>query len=170
MAQGEIVCIPFSSSCVRCIWGSVSVLFLHVFARAHCCGMGLHVPEAPFTRLEQQDITCRIRALVNGYTEPWGIDVSGIEIRDINVPSSMQRVMAAVAEATREGEAKVVTAKADLEASHTFVEAAEVLGRHPAALQLRYFQTLQEIASERTSTIILPTEVQGIFRELTGKK
>jgi len=112
------------------------------------------------------EITQRSREIVGHYTEPWGIEVHGIEIRDINVPPAMQRVMAAVAEAEREGQAKVVSAKADLQAAKVFAEAADVLGSNPAALQLRYFQTLTEIASEKSSTIIVPSEVTSMFRGL----
>lgn len=117
-----------------------------------------------FTHRSQ--VSQRVKELVGGYAADWGVEVRGIEIRDIHVPPAMQRVMAAVAEAEREGQAKVVSAKADLQASHTFAEAAEVLGRNPVALQLRYFQTLQEMASEKTSTIIVPTEVTSMFRGL----
>jgi len=76
--------------------------------------------------------------------------------------------MAAVAEASREGEAKVVMAQAELRASETFAKAAEVIGKNPVALQLRYFQTLTEIASEKSSTIIVPSEVTNMFRGLNS--
>eukprot|EP00669_Euglena_mutabilis_P011169 TRINITY_DN5832_c0_g1_i1.p1 TRINITY_DN5832_c0_g1~~TRINITY_DN5832_c0_g1_i1.p1 ORF type:complete len:370 (+),score=99.30 TRINITY_DN5832_c0_g1_i1:22-1110(+) len=113
------------------------------------------------------EITQRSREIVGHYTEPWGIEVHGIEIRDINVPPAMQRVMAAVAEAEREGQAKVVSAKADLQAAKVFAEAADVLGTNPAALQLRYFQTLTEIASEKSSTIIVPSEVTMMVEDFS---
>eukprot|EP00668_Euglena_longa_P032007 GGOE01041287.1.p1 GENE.GGOE01041287.1~~GGOE01041287.1.p1 ORF type:complete len:304 (+),score=102.41 GGOE01041287.1:83-913(+) len=114
----------------------------------------------------RSNISRRVRELVSHYTSEWGIHVEGVEIRDINVPPAMQRVMAAVAEAEREGQAKVVSAEADLRASSTFAEAATVLSSNPVALQLRYFQTLQEIASEKSTTIIVPTEVTSMFRGL----
>jgi len=114
----------------------------------------------------RERINKRTTELMDQHTEEWGIQIQALEIRDIKIPDTMERVMAAVAEATREGEAKVVTAQAELKAAKTFSEAAEIIGKNPVALQLRYFQTLSEIASEKSSTIIVPSEVTNMFRGL----
>jgi len=113
-------------------------------------------------------INQRVTELLDEHTETWGIQIQALELRDIKIPDNMERVMAAVAEASREGEAKVVTAQAELKAAKTISEAAEIIGKNPVALQLRYFQTLTEIASEKSSTIIVPSEVTNMFRGLSS--
>lgn len=112
------------------------------------------------------EITKKTTKLLDKHTSHWGIHVSGLEIRDIRIPDSMQRVMAIAAEAKREGEAAVIMAQAEYRAAETYVKAAKVMSGNPIALQLRYFQTLKEIAAEHNSTILVPSEVTNMFRGL----
>jgi len=114
------------------------------------------------------EITKKTTKLLDKHTSNWGIHVSGLEIRDIRIPDSMQRVMAIAAEAKREGEAAVIMAQAEYKASETYVKAAQVMSQNPISLQLRYFQTLKEIAAEQNSTIMVPSEVTNMFRGLSG--
>lgn len=111
----------------------------------------------------RQKIVSRLTQLIDEETELWGVKVSNVEMKDISIPASMTRVMAAVAEAQREGAAKVITAEAELRAASTLAEAADILATNPLTIQLRYFQTLSEVASDRTSTIILPSDISGIM-------
>jgi regulator of protease activity HflC (stomatin/prohibitin superfamily) len=108
-------------------------------------------------------IVSRLTQLIDEETELWGVKVSNVEMKDISIPDSMKRVMAAVAEAQREGAAKVITAEAELRASTTLAEAADIMATNPLTIQLRYFQTLSEVSSERSSTIILPADISGIM-------
>lgn len=89
-------------------------------------------------------------------TEPWGVQVQVVEIKDVEIPEAMQRAMAREAEAERERRAKVISAHGELQASDELSQAAEVLGRHPAALQLRYLQTLLELGADQNSTVVFP--------------
>jgi len=115
----------------------------------------------------RQKIIARVTELIDQYTEEWGIHIQALEIRDIRVPQDMERLMAAAAEAQREGEAKVVMAAAELQAAETYLQAANVLSDSPGALQLRYFQTLSEIAVEKNNTILIPSEITNMFRPLS---
>src|SRR5437868_9153039 len=97
-----------------------------------------------------------LQTIIDEHTERWGVKVTAVEIKDIELPASMQRAMAKQAEAEREKRAKVIHAEGELQASTQLAQAAEVIGSQPAALQLRYLQTLTEIAVEKNSTIIFP--------------
>jgi regulator of protease activity HflC (stomatin/prohibitin superfamily) len=92
-------------------------------------------------------------------TEPWGIKVKRVEIKHVDLPQEMQRAMAKQAEAERERRAKVINAEGEFQASHRLAEAATVIGDHPMALQLRYLQTLTEVASENNSTTLFPIPI-----------
>jgi len=115
---------------------------------------------------DRSEITKKTTLLLDKHTKHWGIHVHGLEIRDIRIPDSMQRVMAIAAEAKREGQAAVIMAEAELVAAETYMKAAIVMGGNPIAMQLRYFQTLKEIAADQNSTIIVPSEVTNMFRGL----
>jgi erythrocyte band 7 integral membrane protein len=93
-------------------------------------------------------------------TDAWGIQVERVEIKDVRLPVQMQRAMAAEAEATREAKAKVIAAEGEQKASRALKEAADVISQSPAALQLRYLQTLTQISAEKNSTIIFPLPVE----------
>jgi regulator of protease activity HflC (stomatin/prohibitin superfamily) len=97
-----------------------------------------------------------LQTIIDGYTERWGVKVTAVEIKDVELPATMQRAMAKQAEAEREKRAKVIHAQGELQASTQLAQAAEVIGSQPATLQLRYLQTLTEIAVEKNSTIIFP--------------
>jgi regulator of protease activity HflC (stomatin/prohibitin superfamily) len=99
------------------------------------------------------DITRRI---IDEGTDPWGIDVTAVEIKDIDLPQEMRRAIARQAEAERERRAKVINAQGELQASAALAEAASVIQRQPAAIQLRYLQTVSEIATENNSTTLFP--------------
>src|SRR5436190_829687 len=105
---------------------------------------------------ERDQINARLQQIIDEQTDAWGIKVSAVEVRDVELPQSMQRAMARQAEAEREKRAKIIHAQGEFEASQQLAAAAEVIGRQPATLQLRYLQTLTEIAVEKNSTIIFP--------------
>ena len=98
----------------------------------------------------------KIQVVVDEGTNPWGIKVSMVEVKDVELPQSMQRAMAAQAEAERERRAKVVHAEGEYQAATKLAEAASIIATEPAALQLRYLQTVTSIATERTNTILFP--------------
>ncbi len=101
----------------------------------------------------------RLQSLIDEGTEPWGIKVTMVEVRDVELPESMQRAMAAQAEAERERRAKIVHADGEYQAAEKLAEAAKVIASEPAALQLRYLQTLTTISTERTNTVVFPLPI-----------
>lgn len=111
--------------------------------------------------LAQRDkINHELQVIIDQHTEPWGIKISTVEVKQIDLPPEMQRAMAKQAEAERERRAKVVHAEGELQASQKLGEAAAVIEKNPIALQLRYLQTLTEIASENNSTTIFPLPME----------
>jgi regulator of protease activity HflC (stomatin/prohibitin superfamily) len=108
---------------------------------------------------EREKISLRLQEILDKDTDPWGIKVSKVEIKHIDLPPEMQRAMAKQAEAERERRAKVIHAEGEHQASTKLSEAANVLSKDPAALQLRYLQTLSEIATEKNSTMIFPIPI-----------
>jgi regulator of protease activity HflC (stomatin/prohibitin superfamily) len=107
----------------------------------------------------REQINAKLQAIIDTQTEPWGIKVSTVEVKDVELPEAMQRAMARQAEAEREKRAKVIHAGGEFEAAQTLADAARVIGSEPQTLQLRYLQTLTEIAAERNSTIIFPVPI-----------
>jgi regulator of protease activity HflC (stomatin/prohibitin superfamily) len=115
---------------------------------------------------ERDRINQQLQQIIDEQTDPWGVKVSVVEIRDVELPQSMQRAMARQAEAEREKRAKIIHAQGEYEAAERLSEAAAIIGAQPATLQLRYLQTLTEIAAERNSTLIFPLPidlVQGLI-------
>lgn len=110
----------------------------------------------------REKINDQLQHIIDEQTEPWGIKVSLVEVKDVELPSTMQRAMARQAEAEREKRAKIIHASGEFEASKALGEAAEIIGRQPATLQLRYLQTLTEISAEKNSTIIFPLPIDTI--------
>jgi regulator of protease activity HflC (stomatin/prohibitin superfamily) len=104
----------------------------------------------------------QLQQIVDDHTEPWGIKVSAVEIKDVEIPEAMQRAMARQAEAERERRAKIINAEGELQASEKLAGAAAILGREPSALQLRYLQTLLEIGADQSSTIVFPLPLELI--------
>src|SRR3954451_421568 len=111
---------------------------------------------------ERQKINEILQVTIDGATEPWGIKVSMVEVKDVEIPTGMQRAMARQAEAERERRAKVINAEGEFQASERLKDAALVIEQHPIALQLRYLQTLLEIGSSNSSTIIFPAPIDLI--------
>jgi regulator of protease activity HflC (stomatin/prohibitin superfamily) len=107
---------------------------------------------------ETADINTQIRNVIDSHTEPWGVKVTAVEIKDITLPDNMQRAMAKEAEAERERRAKIVAAEGEFQAATKLGEAADVISKHPVALQLRTLQTMAEISTEKSSTIIFPAQ------------
>jgi regulator of protease activity HflC (stomatin/prohibitin superfamily) len=104
-------------------------------------------------------INKELQLVIDGHTEPWGIKVSTVEVKNVDLPQEMQRAIARQAEAERERRAKVINAEGELQASQKLTEAARVLATQPLAMQLRYLQTLAEIATENNSTTIFPVPI-----------
>jgi regulator of protease activity HflC (stomatin/prohibitin superfamily) len=119
---------------------------------------------------ERERLNEDLQKIIDEQTEPWGIKVSTVEIKDVEIPEAMQRAMARQAEAERERRAKIINAEGEFQAAEKLADAAAILGREPAALQLRYLQTLLEIGSEQSSTIVFPLPVDLIapFLELAA--
>jgi regulator of protease activity HflC (stomatin/prohibitin superfamily) len=120
---------------------------------------------------EREHFNDIVRRIIDGGTDPWGIEVTAVEMKDIDLPQEMRRAMARQAEAERERRAKVINAEGELQASDMLARAAEVMQRQPAAIQLRYLQTVAEIATENNSTTLFPLPID-LFRpfveRLTG--
>lgn len=108
----------------------------------------------------RDDINRQLQLIIDEQTEPWGIKVSIVEVKDVELPDTMKRAMARQAEAEREKRAKIIHADGELNASEKLTQAAEMIGREPAAIQLRYLQTLTEIAAEKNSTILFPVPIE----------
>jgi regulator of protease activity HflC (stomatin/prohibitin superfamily) len=106
-----------------------------------------------------------IKTVIDRHTEPWGAQVTVVEIKDIQLPDNMQRAMAREAEAERERRAKIVAAEGEYQAAVKLGEAADIIAQHPVALQLRTLQTMAEIATEKNSTIIFPTQFMTTVQE-----
>jgi regulator of protease activity HflC (stomatin/prohibitin superfamily) len=110
----------------------------------------------------REEINERLQAILDTHTEPWGIKVSNVEVKNVDLPQEMQRAIAKQAEAERERRAKVIGAEGEFQAATKLSEASEILSKNPMALQLRYMQTLIEISTEKNSTIIFPLPIDLI--------
>eukprot|EP00092_Neocalanus_flemingeri_P001288 GFUD01001376.1.p1 GENE.GFUD01001376.1~~GFUD01001376.1.p1 ORF type:complete len:345 (+),score=94.91 GFUD01001376.1:154-1035(+) len=109
---------------------------------------------------DREDIAKNILGTLDAATDPWGIRVERVEVKDVRLPQQLQRAMAAEAEATRQARAKVIEAEGEQKASRALKEASDIISSSPAALQLRYLQTLSSIAAERNSTIVFPLPIE----------
>ncbi len=114
---------------------------------------------------ETAKINEQIKDVIDAHTEPWGASVTAVEIKDITLPDNMQRAMAKEAEAERERRAKIVAAEGEYQAATKLGEAADVITKHPVALQLRTLQTMAEISVEKNSTIIFPAQFMTTVQE-----
>jgi regulator of protease activity HflC (stomatin/prohibitin superfamily) len=112
---------------------------------------------------DREKINRILKRIIDERTDPWGIEVSAVEVKDLDLPKSMKRAMARQAEAERERRAKVINAQGELQASETLAQAARTLAIEPSAFQLRYLQTATEIAAEHSSTTIFPIPIE-LFR------
>lgn len=111
------------------------------------------------------DINTQIKNVIDKHTEAWGVKVTAVEIKDILLPDNMQRAMAKEAEAERERRAKIVAAEGEMQAATKLGEAADIITKHPVALQLRTLQTMVEISTEKTSTIIFPAQFMSTVQD-----
>jgi regulator of protease activity HflC (stomatin/prohibitin superfamily) len=107
----------------------------------------------------REKINSELQAILDKHTDPWGIKVSTVEVKHVDLPQEMQRAMAKQAEAERERRAKIISAEGEYQASTRLSEAAEILMKNPAAVQLRYLQTLQVVAAENNSTTLFPIPI-----------
>jgi regulator of protease activity HflC (stomatin/prohibitin superfamily) len=121
--------------------------------------------------LSQRDkINAELQTIIDRHTDPWGIKVSMVEVKNVDLQQEMKRAMAKQAEAERERRAKVISADGERQAADKLMEAAEILQKHPAAIQLRYLQTLVEIAAENNSTTIFPIPIDLLSPFLNKKQ
>jgi len=120
---------------------------------------------------QREKINRELAVIIDHQTEPWGIKVSNVEVKHIDLPQEMQRAMAKQAEAERERRAKVIHAEGEFQASQRLADAANIISTNPATLQLRFLQTLTEVASEHSSTIIFPVplDIISAFLKKDGK-
>ncbi|HEY6110769.1 MAG TPA: slipin family protein [Gemmatimonadales bacterium] len=121
----------------------------------------------------REKINAILKKIIDQRAEDWGIEVSAVEVKDVDLPPEMKRAMARQAEAERERRAKVINAEGELQASEKLAQAAAVIGREPAAIQLRYLQTVTEIASENNSTTIFPVPIdlfKGILDAVSRRR
>ena len=119
---------------------------------------------------ERERLNHQLQQILDQHTDPWGIKVSSVEVKHVDLPPDMQRAMARQAEAEREKRAKIIHAAGELEASEKLSQAAVVIASEPVAITLRYLQTLTEIAAEKNSTIVfpLPIEMMHLLKQITG--
>lgn len=120
----------------------------------------------------REQINHKLQQIIDEHTEPWGVKVSIVEVKDVELPDTLKRAMARQAEAEREKRGKIIHAEGELQASHALAKAAQIISQEPAAIQLRYLETLVEIATEKNSTIIfpLPIEFFKVFGDLMRKE
>ena len=108
----------------------------------------------------RESINHRLQTILDAQTEPWGVKVTHVEVKQIDLPAEMQRAMAKQAEAERERRAKIISAEGELQASQKLAEAAQVMEKSPVSLQLRYLQTIREISSENSTNTIIPLPIE----------
>jgi regulator of protease activity HflC (stomatin/prohibitin superfamily) len=108
---------------------------------------------------EREKLNEELQSIIDAHTDPWGVKVSSVEVKHVDLPQEMQRAMAKQAEAEREKRAKIIHAEGEMQASHRLSEAADIISQNPTTLQLRYLQTLTEIAAEQNSTILFPLPI-----------
>jgi regulator of protease activity HflC (stomatin/prohibitin superfamily) len=131
--------------------------------------LGQHVLDELLS--EREKINAILQGIIDESTAPWGVKVSIVEVKDVEIPSSMQRAMARQAEAERERRAKIINAEGEFQAAEKLAQAADIISRNPATLQLRYLQTLLEMGVNQNTTIVFPLPIEFIdaFQKLTKK-
>jgi len=117
---------------------------------------------------KREKINERLQEILDTHTEPWGIKVSNVEVKNVDLPQEMQRAIARQAEAERERRAKIISAEGEFQAATKLSEASDILSKNPMALQLRYLQTLIEISTEKNSTIVFPLPID-LIKAFTDK-
>ncbi len=121
---------------------------------------------------KREEINTQLQRIIDQQTEPWGVKVSAVEVKNVDLPQEMQRAIARQAEAERERRSKVIHAEGEFQAAQRLADAAGIMSQNPVALQLRYLQTLVEIAAEKNSTTIFPVPIDILtpFLKSTEKK
>ena len=119
---------------------------------------------------EREKINSRLQGIIDAHTDPWGIKVSLVEIKHIDLPQEMQRAIAKQAEAERERRAKIINAEGEFQAAQRLADASAIIEQHPVALQLRYLQTLSEVATENNSTTLFPVPIDLLTPFFSPKK
>jgi regulator of protease activity HflC (stomatin/prohibitin superfamily) len=121
---------------------------------------------------ERERLNEDLQKIIDEQTEPWGVKVSIVEIKDVEIPEQMQRAMARQAEAERERRAKIINAEGEFQAAEKLSQAADIISKNPATLQLRYLQTLLEMGVNQNTTIVfpLPIELMRAFQQITGER
>ena len=119
---------------------------------------------------QREKINQKLQQIIDAHTEPWGIKVSNVEVKQIDLPQEMQRAMAKQAEAERERRSKVIAAEGEYQASQRLADAAKILNEQPSAITLRYLQTLREIATEKNSTTIFPVPIDLLKPFMESRK
>ncbi|MFN3966815.1 MAG: slipin family protein [Endomicrobiia bacterium] len=117
---------------------------------------------------EREKINSKLQKIIDEATDPWGIKVSTVEVKDVQIPEQMQRAIAHQAEAERDRRAKIINAEGEYQAAEKIAQAAEIISKTPAGIQLRYLQTAVEVAAEKNSTLLFPLPVE-IFQAFLGK-
>jgi regulator of protease activity HflC (stomatin/prohibitin superfamily) len=117
---------------------------------------------------QREKINQNLQTIIDNQTDPWGIKVSVVEVKDVELPEGMKRAMARQAEAERERRGKIIAAEGEFQAAERLAQAADIISRNPAALQLRYLQTLVEIAAEKNSTTLFPIPID-LFKFFSDK-
>jgi regulator of protease activity HflC (stomatin/prohibitin superfamily) len=130
--------------------------------------LGQHVLDELLS--EREKINAILQGIIDESTAPWGVKVSIVEVKDVEIPSSMQRAMARQAEAERERRAKIINAEGEFQAAERLKEAAAVMSEQPVSLQLRYLQTLLELGSSQSTTIVFPVDLIRPFLEKAADK
>lgn len=118
---------------------------------------------------EREAINHKLQQIIDESTEPWGVKVTSVELKQIDLPLEMQRAMARQAEAERERRSKIINADGEFQAANKLTEAAQLIEKHPTALQLRFLQTLSDIATEKNSTIVFPVPID-VLKAFMGKE
>jgi regulator of protease activity HflC (stomatin/prohibitin superfamily) len=118
---------------------------------------------------EREELNAQLQTIIDEATDPWGIKVSTVEIKDVEIPKSMQRAMAAQAEAERDRRAKIINAEGEFQAAQKLAEAAKIMAAEPMALQLRTLRTISEVSAENASTVVLPFPIE-ILRAFLPKE
>jgi regulator of protease activity HflC (stomatin/prohibitin superfamily) len=118
---------------------------------------------------EREKLNTKLQSIIDEHTDPWGVKISMVEIKYVDLPQEMQRAMAKQAEAERERRAKVIHAEGEFQASAKLLEAADTMSKNPTTIQLRYMQTLVDISAENSSTVVFPMPID-LIPNLFGKK
>ncbi|MFQ5716685.1 MAG: slipin family protein [Nitrospinales bacterium] len=121
---------------------------------------------------KREEINVRLQQVIDEQTEPWGVKIANVEVKNVDLPQEMQRALAKQAEAERERRAKVINAQGEFEAAQKIGEAADIIGAHPPALQLRFLQTIIDVSTDKSSTIFFPIPIELFepFRKAFGDK